>query len=202
MKKIFFLLCLPVCSWAQFSAGNKFIGGSVSINNQNGNVTSPYVSLAQNFGISPSMGFLVKDNLAVGFRLGYTKSYTDYNYGNISGYPKSNDYEAFSGGLFLRRYITISEKFLFAIDGSVNYIRGTTTNSYIGQTNSYITKQYNLTAQVAPLFIYFPSDHWGIEASLGSLYFTHMYNFITDKNANMFNLNYGSFSLGFAYYIR
>lgn len=202
MKKIFLLLLVPICSWAQFSAGNKFIGGSVSVNNQNGSVTSPYVNLNQNFGVSPSMGFFIKDNVATGFRLGYSKSFTDYNYGNLNGYPKSFDYESFSGGLFLKRYITISEKFLFAIDGGINYVRGTSTNAYVGTSNTYVTKLYNLTAQITPSFIYFPSDHWGIEASLGSMYFTHMYNFTNDVNANTFNLNYGSFSLGFAYYIR
>jgi hypothetical protein len=204
MKKLFLLLCLPVCSWAQFSQGNKFIGGSVNINNQNNSTSSPSISLSQNIGINPSIGFLIKDNLAIGVRLGYTKSYTEY----ILTTPfslKSINSDVLNGGLFARRYFTISEKFLFAIDGSVNYGRGTIT--YETQNNSNIyggnnTKYYSVTAQISPTFIYFPSQHWGVEATIGSLAFTHSYNFINEINSNTFNLNYGSFSLGFAYYIR
>jgi hypothetical protein len=197
------LLLVPVCSWAQFAKGNKFIGGSISINNQNNNVTNPLISLNQNILVSPSVGFFVKDNIAVGFKLGYSKSYQEGL--NVPYGIKSTNLTSWSGGLFIKRYASISEKFFFALEGSVIYARGTLDyelpngGSITGGNNQ---KFYNVLGQVVPSFIYFPSEKWGIEASLGSLYFTHSYNFTNETNASTFNLNYGSFSLGFAYYIR
>lgn len=201
MKKIFLLLLLPVCSWAQFSKGNVFLGGSLGVNNQNGNTTSSVYSLTQNFSINPTVGFMLADNLAIGVRLGYS----DYAYYYQNTFQKSADQETLSGGLFVRRFFSISEKFLFALDGGVNYGRSTTNYKYNSNPYGYgdsSQKSYSVTAQVVPTFLYLPSNHWGIEASIGSLYFTHSYNFINEINANTFNLNYGSFSLGFAYYIR
>ncbi len=199
MKKIFLLLLVPICSWAQFGAGNKFIGGTMSLSNQN-NSNSGYSrpNLTQSFSFNPSFGFLVKENLAIGIRLGYSKSSNDYNGSSVQS-------DNFGGGFFVRRYFSLSEKFVFAIDGGINYSKYN-LKTPIAQPNGviyYLSSEYNsIGMTVTPTFIYFPSTHWGIEAALGSLSYYHNDYTSSNYTSNVFNLNYGSFSLGFAYYFR
>lgn len=200
MKKIFLLLLVPMCSMAQFTKGDKVIGGSVSFNSQTNSVStnSNYYGPSQNVAISPSVGYFISEKLSVGIRGGYSRAYQEY----INSPQLSYNQQTFTEGIFARRYYAISEKFLFVAEGGFNYSRTTIDYTYNPYSGYLIdnSKYFTIGAQFAPVFIYLPSTHWGIEASLGSIYFNHSYNFISEKEANTFNFSYGTLSLGVAYY--
>lgn len=183
---------------AQVSRGDKFLGGTLGLSTQdvpdspNGGLT-PEV---RSFSIYPSMGFLVSDNLAIGGQLGY------YTYSNKSSGNYDFHSHYFSIGIFTKRYFPISDSFLFTLTGTFQFRRGSEVyNDTAGQplTESQL---YDLSIGIRPGFLFFPSSHWGIEASIGTISYVYRSNLSTENTSNNFDLNYGIFSIGFAYYFR
>lgn len=89
---------------------------------------------------------------------------------------------------------------MFSIDGLIDFDRGvqtTTTSAAISQTESY-----QLGLSLWPSLIFFPSPKWGVEASFGSLTYSHSQNLSVDTNTNHFYLDYGTIQFGLAYYFR
>lgn len=69
-------------------------------------------------------------------RLGYEKTYFEYQ----SSTQKSSNHESLSGGIFARKFFLISEKFLFALDGSASYGR----NTYTYLFNNNVAPDYEI----------------------------------------------------------
>lgn len=193
----FLVLMAVVAHWAsaQVSRGDKFLGGTLSLATQDA-PDSPNGSLTpevRSFYIYPSMGFLVTDNLAVGGQLGYTT----YSYESTGSYEFHSHY--FSIGSFARRYFTISDHFLFILTGTFLFRRGSEESSDPASPGSQF---YNWSIGIRPGFLFFPSSRWGIEASVGTISYLYQFNLTTENKSNIFDLSYGGFSLGFAYYFR
>jgi len=197
MKHVLTLFCIlfSICGHAQFTKGDKFIGGNISMRHDsydNGDRTSG------NMGFSPSIGFLMNKNFALG--VGFDYSYYSYkNFYNGQPFIKQTS-RSFGPQIFAKRFFTISEKFFFALTGDISY---SGSRAYSTQNGGSTTRSYSLGAAITPSFIFFPSSHWGIEASLGNLSYEHDQEIPANgTKSNQINLDAGTFSLGFAYYLR
>ncbi len=202
MKKIFLLLLVPVCSWAQFAKGNKFISGNIGFDNQNytyGNGNGG--SLYQTYSVGPSFGYFLRENLAVGISIGYSGNYQQ-NKGsqpNTGGESKTG---GFSSNLFARRFFPLSEKFFFALNGSLGYSRSNSTNINYFTNATTETKSYSWGLSISPMFIFLASTHWGFQGAIGNLYYSHSYNFTNENVWDDSGFSISGITLGFTYYIR
>jgi hypothetical protein len=103
--------------------------------------------------------------------------------------------------LFAKRFFPLSETFFFSATGSVDYDRFRSTSTASGGYES-TTKSYRIGLNVSPSLIFFPSRNWAIEGTIGGLSLSHSRGISDESKSTSFGLNYGSISLGFAYYFR
>jgi hypothetical protein len=199
-KYLFTLLMItPLLSSGQFIKGDKFIGGTFRLSSQTPTKSDQSSTIEVNgFSIYPTMGFLLNEKFAIGGQIGYSYLNTVYN-NNQSSQSKYNS-KRFSLGLISRRYFSISDKFIFSINGQVNFDRGKETNT--NSTSESITQNYQIGINIQPCFIFFPSPKWGIETSIGSIGYSYSRNLSTDLGQNYINLSYGTINLGLSYYFR
>ena len=200
MKLTAIITCLLACHLvnAQFSKGDKFIAGGYSIGVQNASADNGDDNKYRSFQVYPEFGYFVNQHYAVGGGLTFSTSKSRYEFAQ-------GDYqEQKSGGfgtyLFVKRFVPISEKFYFALTGSVDYDRFRSTNAYGGYEST--TKSYNIGLNVAPSLIFFPSTNWAIEGTIGSLSLNHSRGISDESKTTSFGINYGSISFGFAYFFR
>lgn len=198
MKKHIFLipLCIPLLSTAQFTTGDKFIGGTISLSQSSSNWAN--VSQQQSFSATPFMGFIIHENLAIGGQLGYSYHNTIHNKGQLSELRYTTS--GLSMALILRRYIKIADKFVFAINGSFKFSKSTETR--VHPASEITMYSYQLAGILKPVFLFFPSPKWGFEASIGSMSYNYSRNLSTGAKQNYLNAEYGSIYFGVAYYIR
>ena len=209
MKKLIVIfLLLPLVGMAQFNKGQVFLGGSMSVQNQ-------YLSdhsgpIVNTFGITPRVGYFINEKWALGGTAGYSSTDQTNTNADINGRTvfKYNSI-SISAGFFGRRYFTISEKFLFALEGNLSFSRSNSTSTYASTdaagvltSSSYSTlPSYGLGVGFRPLFIFFPSPKWGIEAGLGNLSVSRQRNLSDHTGVNTFNLSaLGTLSFGVTYY--
>ena len=198
MKHVMALFCIlfSICAHAQFTKGDKFIGGTVNMTHINEKANGTSTSIV---GLSPSAGIFLNRN----FALGISPRYSNYTYKDVvNGQLQNKQVVRTVGyGVFAKRFFTISDKFFFALTGDVFFDRNTTIQQY--PVSKTTTKSYAFGIEIRPSFIFFPSTHWGIEASLGNLsYITNQQLHATDTRSNQFDFSAGTFSLGFSYYLR
>lgn len=195
-----FLIC-PFVVNAQFNKGDKFLDVALLLNNVKNDGGYDY-STIRNIGVSPSIGFFISDNLALGSSFSYGSSYH-------SNDDTRNTGKSVSGGLFIKRFFTLNEKFLFLLKGGISYGRGvgervTVPNSIFDYKSDF----YFFGANIIPSFVFFPSPKWGFEASVGGIGFDHrkresINTTITNTNTtNTFSILGGSISFGVNYYLR
>lgn len=202
MKQILLtaFLLTSVFANAQLIRGDKVLGGTLSFflqdaDSQNGGLTNNVNSIS----ITPRMGFLLKDNFAIGGQLGlgYAKQET------TAAEYKS---KSISLGIFSQKYFNITDKFLFSVIGQFNFTRGQDTYPYfdpfLGEIAYMKAHNYTLTASIRPNFTFFPSHKWAVETGIGLLSYSYLRSLSTDEKANISSLNYGSLTLGVSYYFR
>ncbi len=215
--KIIVSICLllpPYFVAAQFSKGQTYLGGTLSgyLTNSNtpatpanGNYGSS--SKLSAFSISPVFGIFLKRNLSVGGGIGFSTQTQDFNE-NINGqvqYEK-NYSNSVTANSFLRYYLPITSSFYFAMHGQINFLRGNNksvsfygSNSSNNQTGN--NPFYSIGASLRPVFIFFPSNRWGIEAGLGSIAYTNQKSLDdSGSSLNSISISANSFSFGLAYY--
>ena len=201
------LLLLPFSLLAQFSKGDKYLGGSLSIN------TSNYMSMQSSvdgsfdsksgftsLNIGPAVGYFVSKSVAIGIGASYN---SDRQKHETTLTPDNNVYkhQQYKLAPGIRKYWTITDRFMFAASGNLFYSRH--VNKYLVNDDiRSVSKSYDLGLALAPTFVFFPSHRWSIEATLGSL----NYNFEKGLNQKWHNhsvhLDYGTLNLGLAYYFR
>ncbi|WP_276372360.1 autotransporter domain-containing protein [Chryseolinea sp. H1M3-3] len=191
------LLLLSLKTQAQFTEGDKFIRGNFSFNNQKNSEDSNIAGSnyrSSSFEVMPAVGFFLNNKVAIGGAISYT-SYYQKNADNSF----KNTTQNYSLGFFVNRYFVISERFYFMLGGNVSYSRGRqkTESQFSGGDE---VKYHGINISIKPTFIFFPDPKWGIEAGIGYLNYAYTKNLSRDGKYNSFNLNYGTFSLGFAYY--
>lgn len=99
---------------AQITKGSLFIGGQISgYTNKNGTGSSSQTQ--SSFYVSPSVGTAIRQNLVLGVDLLYGHSK------NENGLNPDTKGNAFGGGVFLRKYVPIVNKFYFFLQGRAGY---------------------------------------------------------------------------------
>lgn len=207
MKKLFLTLLLlnSLASFGQFTRGDKYLGGYFNFSTRrtpdsNGGLTKVY----NNFGITPTMGFFLNERLAIGGQLGYSIDYNKFG-ASSSDYTKTTT-QHINPGFFVRSYYKITDKFYFTIIGNINFDRQEDKSTYINNNSNYFseskTASYDLSANVVPNFVFFPSRNWAIDLSIGSVGYTFTKTLNSPYKSNYFNINYGYNSLGVFYYFR
>lgn len=153
---IFALAITATTAVAQTSAGNMMVGGSLdfsSVSRQSGSLND-----ISSVTFSPSFGYFVRDNFAVGtsLTLGSTRTGT--------GAAKTVS-STFAMGPFARYYIfTANERFGFFGQAGLNFGSGKTD-----PPAGTVTRNSFISFSVSPGAAYFFTDHWAMEFSITGL---------------------------------
>jgi outer membrane protein len=146
------LLLISSYLQAQTSAGNFMAGGSIQIYSASNQNNDDYDYSSVNF--SPSIGYFVSDNFAVGLNVGISSQKTD------NGFTSSKQ-TTLSFGPFARYYkFTSNEQFAFFAQAGVNVGSGKEDNTPGGETKSSF-----VNFNISPGFAYFFNNHWAAELS-------------------------------------
>lgn len=207
MKNVLLMIIvtLPLCSQAQFTKGDKVLGGYLQLNTRNQTTSDEPEYQYRNFSVLPNLGFFVNDKLELGGVIGYSSSYQNVDANaNSLGYTSKS--QSLITGLYAQQYFPVTDKFLFAFLVQSNFSRGNNISpQYDFQTGEYIdykTLNYSISSSLRPTFFFFPSPHWGFKFSLASLNHTFDRNLSTDTKSNQFTFSYGGVNLGVSYYFR
>ncbi len=160
---------------AQVSPGDKFLGGRFRLSYGDRNSSGVNVDGSSfTLSISPRMGFLIKDNLAVGIAgfFAYAKQPDVFFFSNnnpnnpiILGGDEAVQYGI---GPFLRHYTSFSESAGLVVD-LYTEIGGGTIDQVAGTTGESSSSLFNLGVGILPGFYYFFSPRFSLEASFGGL---------------------------------
>ncbi|NBW37398.1 MAG: porin family protein [Cytophagia bacterium] len=175
---------------AQTAKGNMVIGGSFRFSSTTQQTTNDDLK-SSSFGISPSFGYFVSDNLAVGVNVGF----------NSVNYTNDDKQSEFDFGPFVRYYKFIADdKFAFTADAGFGLGSGKYDSQLSGERK---TSSFNV--YVSPGFAYFFSPKWSLDFQLqGISYSTNDPNKDADNDkGSYFTFGVSSFSpsLGFRYFI-
>lgn len=177
MKKLVTLAMLSafaLAANAQTEKGKIILGGSIGYssskynsNNIDGKQTS--------FDLVPSVGYFVKDNLALGLGIGYSEvTFTSNDRSEFLLYQK-NKTDYFIVSPFIRHYVNISDQFKFFGQLSVPMQWGNEKNdvSNGNPTANYTPnsgyKTSSVGVSISPGMAYFPTKRIGIQLSVDGL---------------------------------
>ncbi len=182
IKNVFLitLICLlGFSAQAQTEKGHWLVGATTS--DLTLGVTRDFTQMS--FGLSPSVGYFVADNLAVGARLGFGHSFAK----SPGLYSSRNSAVAVSG--FGRYYIPLTERLKIPIDLSVGYQYGSSN------VNGNFSDGGSLLGTATTGLSFFLNDKVSIDLMAG-------YRGIKYANANN-SLYNGSFTgqIGFSLYL-
>lgn len=199
------LLLLPFSLLAQFAKGDQYLDGSFSLSKNsnhskgsNGGYSNTVRYTVLN--ISPSYGYFINESVAIGLRANYFINQTKGESAGSSGHT-INKYQSFLIGPTVRKYWTITDRFLFAASANLFYLRSV-NKTLENKDVTYVSKSYHLGLAIAPTFIFFPSNRWGIEATLGALSYTFEKGLNEKWHEHSVDLDYGTLYLGLSYYFR
>ena len=170
-----------------FAQGNTFITGAVGFNSvKTGNVKE------NNFTISPSVGYFVTPNVALGARVGYNNGTED------NGFVKST-LDTFTAGVFGRYYWMPASKFSIFAELGVDYATASYDNGIAGSTKAKVN---GFGAEFAPGISYFLTNHFALEAKAGVLGYNSVKPDVTGaESTDSFNIgvNLNDIKLGLVY---
>jgi hypothetical protein len=196
MKFILVLtLLMPFSLAAQFSKGDKMLGGSVGFNryqSRNDNMPSLNRSVSMSrqtyISVQPEIGFFLSERFVMGGHIEYNLNYRKDITKRVTGTQiTTDDTQSFSFGLLFRRYFTITDKFFFALDG-IPFCQ--------------IFEGYALGARIHPVLTFLPTDRWGFEGSFGNISYRYRDSNVSNQKSDSFDFSLGNLSLGIRYYMR
>ena len=143
-----------------FANGDIFVTGSVGFTSES---TGDFKS--NSFNITPMVGFMVSDNIAIGGMLGYMSETSDQD---LSGEGDVFEVKTntFSIGAFGRYYATPASDFSFFGQASFAYLTSSTEIDFPGSEEA---KSTGFGLEIAPGVSYFIGSNWAIEATIGAL---------------------------------
>ncbi|MFN3996269.1 hypothetical protein [Algoriphagus sp.] len=106
-------------------------------------------------------------------------------------FEKSNS-NSYLGGMFVRKYFELSEKFFLAMEGSI--AAGVGRNSSSSESESVFNYQFAFT----PMFIFQPVPKWAFLARVGELSIQDRSNVV---NLTRVQVNLGQVSFGVNYFL-
>lgn len=198
MKRLplLFIGCLfSVGVFSQTGQGAWTVGGLVKFSSSSN--SSGTEQKTTSFNLSPSIGYLVADNMEGGLSLGFGRDKYEL-YGNDNGSSTIINIQP-----YFRYYLfTSNEKFAIMFRAAVGYAfikREAPENSILNDSNGK-----SLAVSLSPGFSYFFTDNIGLNFELEGLSFSRYDpdTDIDDNESSSFNFGISSFnpSLGFKYY--
>lgn len=195
MKKLFFLLAfVPLISFGQFSKSTKYVGGNLMYNSNKSDYGTANSPSSTFFSANGQMGFFLNDSWAVGPVVNFISS----NRPSIN--PVTNLFEnakvkGFAGGVFARKFFTITDIFLFSLEGK-GMIGNLSRDENSAIFNEGGTRLY---FSLFPAFTFLPNKKWAFDAGIGGISYNSNWNanFIDDQN---FQINLGQVNLGVNYF--
>jgi len=165
MKKVILLtaasLCIAAISNAQITKGSKLLGLDFGAGyNKSGEGLNE--SKQSHFNFNPSLGFAIKENSVLGFRVNY--GHGKMTTGGISPERKTTEYGA---GVFLRRYLQLGKKVYLFGEGAADY-----NYSYSKDANNgykYTSQSNSITLSAYPGLSYTATKRLMIDAGLNRL---------------------------------
>ena len=213
MKKFFLSALLAVSVIGvraqSIAAGTVSLGGNIgysrnTINSSNSYNSTTYTletSISQ-FNFSPSLGYLVADNLAIGINAGYSanrKAYTTYTPASATVRAQLDPTTNLRLGVYGQYYKMLTEQ--FGVLGTLgvgyqslhdyNYSNNNNPNALIQES-----KASGYYAELTPGIVFFPITKLGLSASVGSLAFNRL-NYDYPTNAGTTPPDYKSYSTSF-----
>jgi outer membrane protein len=222
---ILFNLAVVQQSTAQIVKGSIPFAASLNLirsNYDNKSFMSSATHTVSYYSVSPSVGYFIVDNLAIGlgFSYNYSRSYSENINLDPSPYVTSSKSTEIRQSLqiapCIHYYIHLSDKAYFSINGSAGYTLPISYHNKTENTSGGITtsienndvKFYSINGSVAPGVLFFLNDRFAIQGSIGSLYYSYNHsqddkvsydNYSNDSGAGL-NLNLSSISLGAQYF--
>jgi outer membrane protein len=137
-----------------FAKGSTFITGAVGFSS-----TSTGDVKENQFTVSPSVGYFVTPNIALGARVGFDNATND------NGVTKA-ELNTFTAGVFGRYYWMPASRFSIFAELGADYVNVSYDNGVAGSSKS---KANGFAAELAPGISYFLSSNFALEAKVGVL---------------------------------
>jgi hypothetical protein len=208
MKKLLSLVLLSTLAGAAHAqtaikAGTIQLGGNVGYahNSSESPISSgsyyPTKATTTNnqFAVSPSVGFFVADNLAIGLSGGYQAYYSKYS--DAQGSSSETRNKQFQLGAFVQYYKMVTEQF-----GFTGTLAGGYQHTNFGNSSTPTKGAY---ANLTPGIVFFPIPKLAIGASIGGLNYTYtsykapdFFNSSETYQSSSFGANFGLSQLLFS----
>lgn len=212
MKKAFLLGLLAagtqVVQAQSIPAGTVSLGGSIGYSRNTNNDSRSYSGTtytqetsSSQFNFSPSLGYFVADNLAIGINAGYSanrKAYTTYTPSSATVRAELDPTTNLRLGVYGQYYKMLTEQFGVLGTLGVGYQR-LRDYGYSNNGSNALIQEYKASgyyADLTPGIIFFPIPKLGLSASVGSLGFNRL-NYDYPTNAGTTPTDYKSYSTNF-----
>lgn len=168
--------------------GQWFAGSTISYNEQSADqfqflVLANIDAKGYTLKVSPYAGYFIADNIAVGGRFAYARTYADIGNADInlgddlSFHIKDDMYleHSFSASGFLRTYMALGSSKVFGFFNEVRLTyahgQGKHSNGTGNELTGYYQRSNSISIGAAPGLAAFVSDHASVEVSVGVMGF-------------------------------
>jgi hypothetical protein len=196
-----YLLCVvflvfSISTFGQLNRGSKYINGGLSFYHRKNPETTNIYNSQTSVSIFPSFGFIVKENLAVGFMLGCNYSYSNYR-NDKDAYNQESKMMQGNVGAFAKKYFKVADKFYFSLNSQFLYSRrfDNTLSTTAGVTARGESKGNVIDVSVGPGLTFFPTSKWALEGSIGSLAYLIRHSSTGGVTSHDINANFGTISI-------
>lgn len=205
MKKIIaiiFILISFIETNAQFSSGNAFVGGGISYRVDDREISPTYGYRDRVLSVSPSIGFFVTKNLAIGPQVGVELGRQNFT---SPFFSYQVDTENYSIGGMAQRFFAVSDKFMFSLVGTISYVKvetfeGLSSDPVSDDPVPFYFRGDGIRVFVTPSFLFFPSERWGFEASAGGVGYSYIKSNENDGKSTSFSSSLGTLNFGIKYF--
>ena len=151
---------------AQIQKGGLFIGGDVSLYSAKATSTNPNEYIAKNKGyeFSPSVGWVLKDNVLIGGNIRLSFSENEQQPSNT--YSKGN---RIGGGIWMRKYLPIGKSFYLFGNAGLNAQSIYYKYTFVQQPYYSKEKGYAINASLTPGISYQVRKSLFLEAAFNNL---------------------------------
>jgi opacity protein-like surface antigen len=171
MKLLFsvvFVCTLLTTSYAQINKGSIWVGSNVSYSQSKDKPAQQAVDRKiKTISVLPSIGVAIKENIVLGIFAAYTDAHTDND-----GYIVLRKEKTYGGGVFVRRYVPVFNRFYIFGEGRLGYnsYKGEEKWSFTSNTGTSTSKGWETGLTFTPGISYGITPGMQLEAGFKSLF--------------------------------
>lgn len=174
MRKVLFccfFAAVSFCVHAQIRKGSIFLGGGISFGNQKIEMSGSGFGVPSQTTkltiINPAVGIAIKDNLIIGINL----TYSDAKQTVPSNNNSTLTIKQAGGGLFIRKYFPIAERFYLFGEGGLGYLHQEQEqiDAFGSGSNTNSAKGYSINLNLYPGVSYAITKRFFLELGLNNL---------------------------------